>query len=103
MRSHEEMQNTNPNFKRRPSKREKSKYSLTLFHTQNGIKTATRLLQENTDFSDNNVTLDKTNLYYNQRSISNILLSSKHQFNKKLEFSGQSEPHLYMWFYKLKY
>ncbi|WP_170228002.1 TonB-dependent receptor [Vicingus serpentipes] len=75
-------------------KREKSKYSLTLFHTQNGIKTATRLLQENTDFSDNNVTLDKTNLYYNQRSISNILLSSKHQFNKKLELKTAISPSL---------
>ncbi|MCB9360360.1 MAG: carboxypeptidase-like regulatory domain-containing protein [Flavobacteriales bacterium] len=75
-------------------KREKSKYSLTLFHTQNGIKTATKLLQENTDFSDNNVTLDKTNLYYNQRSISNVLLATKHQFNKKLELKTAISPSL---------
>ena len=75
-------------------KREKSKYSLALFHTQNGIKTATRLLQENTDFSQNLVTLDKTNLYYNQRSISNILLATKHQFNKKLELKTAISPSL---------
>jgi TonB-dependent receptor len=75
-------------------KREKSKYSLTLFHTQNGIKTATRLLQENTDFSQNLVTLDKTNLYYNQRSISNVLLATKHQFNKKLELKTAISPSL---------
>lgn len=75
-------------------KREKSKYSLTLFHTQNGIKTATKLQQENTDFSDNNVTLDKTNLYYNQRSISNVLLATKHQFNKKLELKTAISPSL---------
>jgi TonB-dependent receptor len=75
-------------------KREKSKYSLTLFHTQNGIKTTTRLLQENTDFSQNLVTLDKTNLYYNQRSISNVLLATKHQFNKKLELKTAISPSL---------
>jgi len=75
-------------------KREKAKYSLTMFHTQNGIKTATRLLQENTEFSDNYVTLDKTILYYNQRSISNVLLSSKHQVNKNLEIKTAISPSL---------
>ncbi|MDF1674046.1 MAG: carboxypeptidase-like regulatory domain-containing protein, partial [Vicingaceae bacterium] len=75
-------------------KREKSKYSLTMFHTQNGIKTATHLLQENTDYSDNLVTLDKTNLYYNQRSITNLLLNSKHQLNKKLELKLAVSPSL---------
>ena len=75
-------------------KREKSKYSLTMFHTQNGIKTATHLLQENTDYSDNLVTLDKTNLYYNQRSITNLLLNSKHQLNKKLELKFAVSPSL---------
>jgi TonB-dependent receptor len=75
-------------------KRDKSKYSLTLFHTQNGIKTATRLMQENSEFSDNPVTLDKTNLYYNQRSISNVLLATKHQFNKKLELKTAISPSL---------
>lgn len=73
-------------------KREKSKYFITFFHTQNGIKTATRVLQENTDFSQNEVTLDKTSLYYNQRSISNVLLGSKHQFNKKLELNLAVSP-----------
>ncbi|MCB0400801.1 MAG: carboxypeptidase-like regulatory domain-containing protein [Flavobacteriales bacterium] len=75
-------------------KREKSKYFLTFFHTQNGIKTATRVIQENTDFSQNEVTLDKTNLYYNQRSITNVLLGSKHQFNKKLELNLAVSPSL---------
>lgn len=75
-------------------KREKSKYSLTMFHTQNGLKIATRLLQENTDYSDNLVTLDKTNLYYNQRSITNVLLKSKHQLNKKLELKFAVSPSL---------
>lgn len=75
-------------------KREKAKYSLTVFHTKNGIKTATRLLQENTEFSDNFVTLDKTILYYNERSISNVLLGSKHQINKKLEIKTALSPSL---------
>lgn len=75
-------------------KRAKSKYSLTFFHTQNGIKTASKVLQKNTDFSDNLVTLDKTTLYYNQRSISNVLLATKHQFNKKLELKTAISPSL---------
>lgn len=75
-------------------KRAKSKYSLTFFHTQNGIKTASKVLQKNTDFSDNLVILDKTTLYYNQRSISNVLLETKHQFNKKLELKTAISPSL---------
>lgn len=75
-------------------KRAKSKYSLTFFHTQNGIKTASKVMQKNTDFSDNLVTLDKTTLYYNQRSISNVLLATKHQFNKKLELKTAISPSL---------
>ncbi|MBX2959023.1 MAG: carboxypeptidase-like regulatory domain-containing protein [Flavobacteriales bacterium] len=73
-------------------KREKSKYALTFFHTQNGIKTASKVMQKNTDFSDNLVTLDKTTLYYNQRSISNVLLATKHQFNNKLELKTAISP-----------
>lgn len=73
-------------------KREKSKYALTFFHTQNGIKTASKVMQKNTDFSDNLVILDKTTLYYNQRSISNVLLATKHQFNNKLELKTAISP-----------
>ncbi|MCL4856666.1 MAG: TonB-dependent receptor, partial [Flavobacteriales bacterium] len=73
-------------------KREKSKYALTFFHTQNGIKTASKVMQKNTDFSDNLVTLDKTTLYYNQRSISNVLLATKHQFNNKIELKTAISP-----------
>lgn len=76
-------------------KREKSKYSLTFFHAQNGIKKTTRLLQDNdAELSQNAATLDITNLYYNQRSISNILLSTKHQFNKNLELKTSISPSL---------
>ena len=74
-------------------KREKSKYSLTFFHTQNGISSATRVLQENnSDFSENEVTLDKTNVYYSQRSISNVLLKMKHQLNENLELNTSISP-----------
>lgn len=75
-------------------KREKSKYAVTFFHTQNGIKTATKLLQENSDLSGNFVTLDKNNLYYNQRSISNVLVNSQHQLNDKLELNLAVSPSL---------
>lgn len=75
-------------------KRGISKFSLTFFHTQNGIKQATHWRQENTDFSQNLVTLDKTILYYNQRSISNIMFNTKHQFNKNLELKTAISPSL---------
>lgn len=76
-------------------KREKSKYSLTFFHTQNGINTATKILQRpDSETADNIVPLEKTNLYYSQRSISNVLLKMKHQLNKKVELNTSISPSL---------
>lgn len=77
-------------------KRKNSKYSLTLFHTQNGIKTASRLKQTSGDLSSTaGAVLDKTILYYNQRSISNVLLSTKHVLpDNKLEITTAVSPSL---------
>ncbi len=75
-------------------KRKKSKYTLTAFHAQNGIKTATHLTQTSTDDSENVGVLDKSILYYNQKSISNILLASTHHPNKKLEIKTAVSPSL---------
>ena len=76
-------------------KRDKSKYSITFLHTQNGIKTASKLFQESregSNVSGNN--LDKTVLYYNQRSISNILINSTHNFSESIELKLAVSPSL---------
>ena len=75
-------------------KREKSKYTLTAFHAQNGVKTASRLTQRATEFSENEAVLDKHILYYNQKSISNLLLAATHHPNKNLEIKTTVSPSL---------
>ncbi len=76
-------------------KRKKSKYSVTFLHTQNGIKTASKMFQESLEGSNiagNN--LDKTMLYYNQRSITNMLINSTHHFTENLELKLALSPSL---------
>ena len=76
-------------------KRKKSSYSLAALHNQNGIKTASRLFQESGEESNvAGTNLDKTILYYNQRSITNILLHTTHQFKKNLELKIAISPSL---------
>lgn len=62
-------------------KKEKNSYSATLFHTQNGAKATSFLLYENlaNPFGDAGATLERNILYYNQRSLSSLLLS--HSYN----------------------
>ncbi len=57
-----------------------SKISLTLFHTQNGISSASNLRQVNDE--SNPATLVKQNLTYTQRSVSNVNLSGRHFIGK---------------------
>lgn len=54
----------------------RSKISLNLFHTQNGTSSASRLTEGN--FEQNPSTLEKQNLMYSQRSISNVNLAGRH-------------------------
>jgi len=54
----------------------RSKVSLSLFHTQNGKSSAARLTDEN--FEQNPSTLIKQSLQYTQRSVSNANLSGRH-------------------------
>lgn len=51
-------------------------YSLSLFHTQDGIKKSSIINSE--DFINTSVALEKTTLYYNQRNISNINYKQRH-------------------------
>ncbi|MDC3252745.1 TonB-dependent receptor plug domain-containing protein [Crocinitomicaceae bacterium] len=56
--------------------RARSKYSLTLFHTQNGTSTAANLQEENHE--SNQAVLLKQGLQFTQRSVSNANLSGRH-------------------------
>ncbi len=57
-----------------------SKISLTLFHTQNGMSSASYLRQINDE--SNPATLVKQNLTYTQRSVSNVNLNGRHYIGK---------------------
>lgn len=62
-------------------KTEKSKYRLNLLHIQNGESTASQFVESNV--GDANVNrIRKENLLYTQRSISNVLLSGKHNLGE---------------------
>lgn len=54
----------------------KSKIALTLFHTQNGLSSASMITEGN--FEQNPSTLEKQSLQYSQRSVSNVNLSGRH-------------------------
>lgn len=75
-------------------KYKKSKYLLTLMHTQNGKSSASNLRQENSE--SNPANLVKQNLMYTQRSISNLNLSGRHLLGKesKLKFDWKLTPTL---------
>ncbi len=72
----------------------KSKYSLTLLHTQNGKSSASKLIQENSE--SNPATLVKQNLMYTQRSVSNANLSGRHLLgkNRKMKLDWKLSPTL---------
>jgi len=54
----------------------RSKYKLSLFHTQNGLSSAAILREE--DFEDNPSVVEKTSIQFTQRSVSNANLSGRH-------------------------
>lgn len=57
-------------------KYEKSKYSLSFFHSQNGTGKAAQYIANN--FDSTGATLYKNAISYSQKSVSNILLNGKH-------------------------
>jgi len=62
----------------------KAKYGLNLLHLQNGISSAAQLRESNFIYSSN--TIQKDVLDYNQKSVTNLLLSGKH-YNKNGNFT----------------
>jgi len=69
--------------------------SLSLMHLQNGVKQASILDGVKSGEVDQSALLQKHILYYNQRSISNLLLSAKHVIpEKNLEITFKSAPTL---------
>ena len=60
----------------------KHSFSTSIFHTRIGVKKSSKLLYENVanPFGDAGATLDRTILYYNQRTLTNLFF--KHEFKK---------------------
>jgi hypothetical protein len=60
----------------------KHSFSTSIFHTRNGVKKSSKLFYENVanPFGDAGATLDRTILYYNQRTLTNLFF--KHEFEK---------------------
>ncbi len=60
----------------------KHSFSTSIFHTRNGVKKSSKLFYKNVanPFGDAGATLDKTILYYNQRTLTNLFF--KHEFKK---------------------
>lgn len=77
-------------------KRKNSSLSLALMHLQNSVKQASMLDAVETGYPSNQpLVLQKHVLYYNQRSISNALLTFKQYIpNKNLEFTFKTAPTL---------
>lgn len=76
---------------------EKHKFSLTALRTQSAIKKASFLT--NIDYIDNPTTLEKSNLEFTERSVTNFGIDGKHRFNKvdvewrnALTFSSINDP-----------
>ncbi len=75
-------------------KGKRARHSLSLFHTQNGIKKASESMSRNY-FSSEGAVLDKDVLYYNQKSITNIVYGNRFTLPKKnLEFNVKLSPSL---------
>jgi len=71
-----------------------ARHSLSLFHTQNGIKQASEMRSQNY-FSAEGTILQRDVLYYNQKSITSLVYENKiSRPNKKLEFNTKVSPSL---------
>ncbi len=76
-------------------KKKNNSYSLSLFHTQDGIKKTSQIRSE--DYFSTFATLEKDILYYNQRNITNISYKQRHAIpEKKLSFNINLSPSLSM-------
>ena len=72
-------------------KTENHKISISALHSQNGATKAARIDQERVEFGQ--ATLEKHNLEYTERSVTNFLLAAKHTFMKgQLEVNWKLSP-----------
>jgi hypothetical protein len=67
------------------AKYRRSKLDLTLFHTQNAISSAAFFDEE--EFEDNPITVERTNLEFTQRSVSNVNLAGRHFLDSTNQWS----------------
>jgi len=75
-------------------KNKSSRHSLSLFHTQNGIKKASEIRSHNY-FSAEGTILERDVLYYNQKSITSLVYENKvNRPNKRIEFNTKVSPSL---------
>ncbi len=72
-------------------KTENSKISLSALHSQNGTSRAAKINQERKEFGQ--AVLEKNNLEYTERSVTNFLLAGKHTLNEgKFEINWKLSP-----------
>lgn len=72
-------------------KYEKSKYSITLFHSQNGNGQAADYISQNYD--ETNATLYKDAIQYSQKSVTNLILKGNHYLKEdKLKVTWKISP-----------
>lgn len=75
-------------------KRGRHSLSTTLFHTQNGVKKSSQLIYENVanPFGDAGAMLDKDVLYYNQRTLSSLMIEHKLKNDSGWSFNTKVSP-----------
>ncbi|PHR69411.1 MAG: TonB-dependent receptor [Lutibacter sp.] len=70
---------------------EKSKYAVSLFHSQNGTGQAADYISQN--FDETNATLYKDAIQYSQKSVTNLIVKGNHRFNEnKLKIDWKLSP-----------
>jgi len=73
-------------------KSKRTRHSLSLFHTQNGIKQASQSMSENLVEAEGTI-LDKNVLYYNQKSITSLVYDNRiSRRDNRLEFTTKVSP-----------
>lgn len=72
----------------------KHSFSSSIFHTRNGVKKSSKLMYENiaNPFGDAGATLDRTILYYNQRTLTNLFFKHEYKKDSVWKFTTKLSP-----------
>ena len=75
-------------------KKGRNSWSTTLFHTQNGVKKTSELMYQNAanPFGDAGAQLDKSVLYYNQRTLTSLLVEHTLKNDSGWSFTAKISP-----------